>query len=147
MKWKLKYPKNWNKTTKELFSEDRDLSDKEIRWAIAYEREMIRDKVRFPINGEIYEAIEDVTMEYITHWKVPMTCDGEFILKKNTRIKIVIVDEDPEPISVYADAVEYEELEKEIIPDEIRNDERYNGFSLGIDTIDLNKYFKLIQPE
>jgi hypothetical protein len=144
MRMKIKYPKNWNKTTKELFSEERDLSDKEIQWAIAYERDIIRGLVHFPKNGEIYEAIEDVKIDYITHWKVPMTGGDNFILKKNTKIKIVIVNDDPEPISVYADALEYEKLEKEIIPEKIRDDERYGGYSLGIDTIDLNKYFKLI---
>ena len=106
---------------------------------------MIRGIVRFPKDGEVYEAIEDVKIEYFTHWKVPMTGGDEFILKKNTRIKVVIVNDDPEPISVYADALEQKKLEEEIIPEKIRNDDRYGGYSLGIDTIDLHKYFKLIQ--
>lgn len=140
----MKYPKGWNKTLDELWSEDRDLEDEEIRWATEYEREQLRGKVRFPKNGEIFESVEDVKIDYCTHWKAPYTGWGEFILMKNIKIKVEVNDYEPEPIGVYADAIDCEKLEEEIIPENIRKDKKYNGYSLSIDTKILNQYFRLI---
>lgn len=97
-------------------------------------RDLLRGTVRFPRNGEIFEAIEDVKIGYLTHWKALYTEGEECILRKSARIKVRVNDLEPEPVGVYADAVGYEKLEKEIIPENIRKDKKYNGYSLFVST-------------
>jgi len=140
----MKYPKGWNKTVDELRSENKDPKVREIKWAIEYERDQLRGTFRFPKNGEIFEALENVKIGCLIHWKAPYTEGEEFILGKSTIIKVKVNDFDPEPVGVYADAIDYEKLEKEIVPEMIRKDKKYNGYSLFISTKVLNNHFRLI---
>lgn len=143
----MKYPANWNKTVEDLFEEDRDIEDEEIQWAKEYEKDQIRKRgCRFPKNGEIYEAKEDVEISYLVHWKAPFTSGGDFYLKKGSQIKVEVPEFNLEPISVYADAIEKAALEKQLISETDLNDPKYNGYSLSINTIKLNESFEIATP-
>ncbi len=136
------FPEGWNKTLDELFDQNEEPSGEEVRWARAYEHSRLKEWARFPENGDIYEAIEDVEIEYLTHWRVPFTGGGECILKAGTKIRVEVHDYDPEPVGVYADPVE--DLENEIVPSKVRLDKTYNSFSLSVETYELNRSFKLV---
>ena len=142
----MDYPKDWKKTLEELFEEDRDIPSEEIQWARAYEKEMLRNNVRFPLNGEIFEAIEDVKISYLTQWRAPFTGGEDFIIKKGTRIKVEVEEYEAEPILVYATALEHEKLEKEIIPEKDRTNSKYAGYYLSVKTKTLDQSFQLKSP-
>lgn len=101
------------------------------------------DDFRYPLNGEIYEAITDVEIYYMVHWKAPYTDGGTFTLKKGERIKVEVSDHNPQPINVYAASINKERLEREIIPDEIRTAEKYGSYSLSVESAQLNQYFSI----
>ncbi len=54
--------------------------------------------MRFPRNGEVYEAIEDTPVRFLTHWRAPFTDGGEGVLPQGTRVRVVVFETDPEPI-------------------------------------------------
>jgi tetratricopeptide (TPR) repeat protein len=168
-------PFGWNKTTKDLKEEiDRgereDVTFAEVQWASEYERSLtstdipspskgdiyealedictlISSDMRFPSNGDIYEALEDICVEYYIAWKAPVTGSDKGEIKKGDR---VVIDQEPsnsESIGVYAVAVDYEALEKRIVPASIRNAPLYNGFYFYLRTFDLNRRFKLIHED
>ena len=52
---------------------------------------------------------------------------------------------DREPIGVYADAENREQVELRIVPEADRTHKKYGGYSLSISTSDLNTKFKLVE--
>ncbi len=48
------------------------------------------------------------------------------------------------PVSVYASPLRYEELHELIVPAEERANEYYSNYYFNIDTITLNKSFRLV---
>ena len=129
---------------KQLIAENRVSSAKELNQTEDYERSMLGNDFRYPHDGEVYEAITDVEIHYLTHWSAPYTGGETFVLKQGERIIVEVSDHNPKPISVYAKSTQIERLEREIIPEETRTSEKYGGYSLGIKCTKLKKHFRLI---
>jgi len=147
MKKSIPPPPGWNKTTSDLLEEMNAGVSKgfgpEWEWARDYERSLLPADIRYPRKGDVYEALRDIEVSYLTTWETPYTGGGKAVLSQGEKIK---VDEEPidRPISVSAVAVNYSELEQRIVPSSDRNSEKYSGFYISVKTIDLNKHFKLI---
>ncbi|MBE7466563.1 MAG: hypothetical protein HS116_24100 [Planctomycetes bacterium] len=142
-------PPGWNKTLADLFAEAKrgerkSIGNQEAAWARAYERSLLPAQTRFPKKGDLYEALEDLTVNYLTAWQAPFTGGAECLMLKGDR---VLVDDEPgqaEPITVYARAVDYERLERRIVPESDRTHPKYGGFYVALNTADLNTKFRLV---
>jgi hypothetical protein len=145
------FPPGWTKRISDLIAESREkrrpIGPPETEWARAYERSLLRPWARFPLDGEVYEAIDDTPVNFLTHWHGPFTGGGSGILPKGRRVRVKVFDWIREPISVYADPVDGPEIERLLVPEDDRKKAKYGGFSLSIPTADLNKLFHLVQDE
>jgi hypothetical protein len=143
------FPAGWNKTIADLFAEAKEsrrpVGPPEIDWARAYERSLLRPWARFPLNGEIYEALDDTPVRFLTHWSAPFTDGGAGILPKGTKVRVQVSDFMPEPVLVYADPLDRDVIERILVPETTRKAHKYGGFSLSIPTADLNQRFRLVQ--
>lgn len=143
------FPQGWSKTIADLFAESkvsrRSVGPPETEWARAYERSCLRPWARFPLDGEVYEALEDTPIGFLTHWRAPFTGGSDGTLPKGTRVRANVVDWIREPISVYAQPLDVTRIEHLLVPEEDRKGAKYDGFSLSISTADLNRRFRLIE--
>ena len=145
-------PSGWNKTITDLIAEmnngtRKSVGSPEVDWARDYERNMLPKEIRFPQQGDVFEAIEDMKIEYMTAWAAPFTGGGDGWLKKGDRVIIKSKPMHPQPISVYADAVDCAALEQRIVPSVERNAPKYSGFYFSIETLDLNRKFRLVSEK
>jgi hypothetical protein len=143
----MKLPLGWNKRLADLEATDHGdgcpcITAEEFEWAREYERRSLRPWARFPTDGEIYEAIDSVRIGYLTHWRAPFTGGGEGVLPKGTRIRVRVFDR--EPVGVSADALNSDEIELLIVPNEDRLAGKYDGYSLSVSTEKLNREFRLL---
>jgi hypothetical protein len=136
------FPPGWTKTAMEVARASANPDLKELEWACAYERFHLRPW-RFPRDGDVYEALEDIGVSFLTHWRAPFTGGGEGILRKGEQVRVLVYGNDPEPIRVYARPVNYTQLESELVSQKERNDSQYSGFTLSIPSKDLKFHFKL----
>lgn len=136
-------PPGWNKTLDDLMAEKRTVGGDEIEWAREYERAQLRSWVRFPRDGEVFEAQSDLRLDYITHWAAPFSGGGSCTISKGTRVRVAVPAFDPQPVGVYAAPLDAA-LEKEIVPEEERAAAKYGGFSLFVKTAQLNKDFRQV---
>ncbi len=132
------------KTIAELIAENRTVSAEEHTQAMEYERSLLGDGFRYPRDSEIYEAVADVEISYLTLWSAPFTGGETFILKKGAQIKVCVHPHNPEPLGVYASPVDGEGFEQEVVPEETRRSEGYGGYSLYIESAQLRRSFRLI---
>ena len=123
-------------------AEKRTVSGEELEWARQYERSQLRPWARFPRDGEIFEALSDLKIDYLTHWAAPFTGGGSCVIRKGTRIRVSVPVFDQEPIGIHAAPLDAA-LEKEIVPEAERNAGKYGGYSLFVKTAQLNKDFRL----
>jgi len=149
-------PADWCLTIDDLMTEQRvgrrkTVGAPELSWARAYERSLIPEEVRFPARGDLYEAVEDMTVTFLTAWKAPFTGSGEGVLQKGERIWVSDDPVDEKPLGVYALPVAYAALEARMVPQNERTKREYNGFYFFFNTLDLHQRFTLIatgyQPE
>lgn len=143
-------PADWKLTPEDLMREMQEgkrksVGNPEIIWAREYQKSLIPSDMRYPEKGDVYECSEDHAITYMTAWSAPFTGDGETILRAGDRIHIHTAPDDPEPIGVYALPLNYQSMEKRIVPDKERTNPNYVGFYFYIDTISLNRNFTLIQ--
>ena len=139
-------PPEWNKTLSDLTAENRSLSGEEIEWARQYEREQLRSWARFPKDGEEFEALRELQITYLIHWRAPYSSGGEGRLPKGTRVRVSVPAFDLEPVGVYAVPIEEKVLEKQLIPEADRLDGKYGGYSLSLKVAQLNTDFQPVQP-
>jgi hypothetical protein len=142
------FPPGWNKTIRDLIAESKEsrrpVGSPEIGWARAYERSLLRPWVRFPLDGEVYEALEDTPIQFLTHWHAPFTGGGEGVLPKGTKVRVKVFESEREPISVYADPLDGPQIEQLLVSESDRTHDKYGGFSLSVPTAELNKLFRLV---
>jgi hypothetical protein len=81
----------------------------------------------------------------MTSWAAPFTGGGDGSLVGGDRVVIDTEPHDPRAISIYAVAVDYDTVERRIVPESERSDPRYSGFYFSLKTVDLNRRFKLVQ--
>jgi hypothetical protein len=136
-------PAGWNKTIDDLMAEKRAVGAEEIEWAREYERSQLRPWARFPRDGEVFEAEEDVEIGYLTHWAAPYTFGGQWTIRKGMRVRVAVPLPDEEPIGVYAAPLDAG-LETQIVPEADRTSRKYAGFSLFVKTDQLNKHFRTV---
>jgi hypothetical protein len=145
-------PPGWNKTIAALCAETNrgersSVGSPELDWARDYERSQIPAGMRFPRKGDIYEALEDMDVHYMTSWAAPVTGGGEGKLKKGDRVRVDHEPVDDRAISIYATGVDYAALEERIVPSSDRSAPKYSGFYFSFKTVDLNRKFRLVHEE
>lgn len=144
-------PEGWNLTMDDLAAEmkagkRKSMGSPEVEWAIQYERSLLPADMRYPQKGDVYEARAPVTLYYMTSWRTPYTGDGKGTLESGDRITIPDTPDQPEPISVYATAVDYRALEKRLVPFLVRYNPLYRDFYFSVDSLELHQKFRLVPP-
>jgi len=139
----------WKKTTADLSDElrsgrRRQITAAEIELAKAYERRHMPADIRYPRAGEVYEANDDFAIQYLTSYRAPYTGGGSSVLPKGEHVRVCELS-DPEPIGVACVPINYDLLHERIIPAEERASPKYAGYHFHIETIDLNRRFRLIE--
>lgn len=142
-------PPGWKKTLSDLHAELESgsrsvLGSPEVDWATDYERSLLPVDTRFPRQGDVYEALEDVEVHYLTSWDAPFTGGGKGTMRRGDNVVVVYLVS-PQPLTVGARPVKYAELEERLVPEADRKAHRYGGFYLSIGTTDLNTKFRLVQ--
>jgi hypothetical protein len=143
-------PEGWCKTLADLSAElnaglRKTLGSPEVDWARDYERSLLPAATRFPCKGDVYEALEDFEVPYMTSWRAPFTGGGKALLKRGDQIEIPDSSVIPQPILVYARAVKYEEIEAQVVPASERKAESYTGFYFAVRTSDPNTKLRLVR--
>ncbi len=108
---------------------------------------LIPVNARFPRQGDIYEALEDIEVRYLTSWAAPFTGSGKGMLKKGERVVLDTAPFDTCPISVYASAIDYVAIENRVVSAAERTAAKYQGFVFSLKTVDLNSKFRLVNEE
>ena len=116
----------------------------EVDWARDYERSLLSSSTRFPKAGDVYSAIEDMEVSYMTAWRAPFTGGGKTTIRRGERFWIDSAPSSERPISVYAVAIRYDALELEVIPVAERENPKYNRYYFSFKTEDLNTRFDLV---
>lgn len=142
-------PADWNLTLDDLFAEmkagkRKSVGSPETDWAREYEISLLPEGTRFPKKGDLYEALEDQTISYLTAWAAPYTGSGEAVLFQGERIWINSESRDEKALGCYALPVDYDALEKRMLPEAERNDPKYGGFYFIFKTAELNEKFALV---
>jgi hypothetical protein len=85
-------PPGWNKTVQDLTDESKKtgsaVGSPEVDWARDYERSLIPAGTRYPKKGDVYEAIQDINVNYMTAWAAPYTGGGKGILHAGDRVLV-----------------------------------------------------------
>ena len=114
-------PLGWDLTIDDLFKEmeagkRKSVGNPEVEWAREYEQSLIPEKSRFPKKRDLYESSKDQIVPYLTSWSAPFTGGGEAMIFKGERIWINDAPMGEKPLGSYALPVEYEKLEKRMVP-------------------------------
>ena len=99
--------------------------------------------IRYPRDGEVYEALEDFPISYMTAHHAPYTGGGKAVLPKGEKVRVCKPVRE-KPISVYCDPLRYDELHEIIVPLAERENERYSNYYFSIKTVELNASFRLV---
>lgn len=98
----------------------------------------------YPKGGEVFQAMNDVEITYLTHFMAPYTGGEKAILLKGEKV-LVSKPLNSKPKGYYCYPLNADEVEQRIIPNSDKNNPAYNGFSLSIDTKSLNTDFIKIE--
>ncbi|MCA1819795.1 MAG: hypothetical protein LC620_07090 [Halobacteriales archaeon] len=140
-------PRTWDKRLEDLKPSDHgdgrlSITGEESTWAREFEVRALRPWVRFPRDGDTYEALEDVEVNFLTHWKAPFTGGGTGVLPKGTKVRVSAMHD--EPVGVHAQPLDSPGLEAALVPADERGNSKYDGFSLSLGTEVLNRRFRLV---
>ena len=143
-------PPGWNQTFADLMAEMKagkrpSIGQAEMAWAKDYERSLIPEGSRFPQKGDLYEALADHAISYVTDWAAPFSGGGNTTLLKGERVWVHAAPFDEKPVGANLLPVDYKTLEKRIVPEAERNCPKYGGFHFYLPTIELNRNFKLVR--
>lgn len=148
---------SWNTTYEDLMEELKTGKRQRVSWeelelATAYTKQMMPKGIRYPKHREVYEAVSDYPVRYSTFVRTGhcagVTFSGDSILPSGERVEVDDVSENPEPIKVLANPLRYDELHEQIVPASERYTPGYHSYFFEIPTVDLNRYFRLIEtPE
>ena len=140
-------PADWKTTLTELSAEKRSHSAEEIRWAREFERDQLRTWARFPKDGDLYEALRDLPVRYLIHWKAPYATGGEAYVATGSRVRASVPAGDPEPIGVYTTPVDEKLFAAKFIPESDRTSGKFGGYSVFLYVAQLNRDFRLVPPD
>ncbi len=119
------------------------ITDEERRLALAFEQGQLPKDIRFPRVGEVYEAIVDVPITFLTAYHAPFTGGDETVFPKGERVRVTCVNGE-RPIGVYCTPLRYDELHALIVSEGERARPEYRGYYLSIKSIQLNREFRLV---
>jgi hypothetical protein len=143
------FPSGWTKTIADLMAESNrtgsSVGPPETDWAIAFERSQLRPWARFPLDGEVYQALHDIPVRYLTHWQAPFTGGGDGTLPASTMVRVHVHAFMPEPVAVSAMPLNSREIELLLVAGSDRSSPKYDGFSLHIYTADLNRHYRRVE--
>jgi O-acetyl-ADP-ribose deacetylase (regulator of RNase III) len=137
------------KTIEELFDELKvgkrnSISEKELDRGKKLSKALLPSGLFYPSGGEVFEALQDVEINYLTHFMAPYTGGEKAKLLKGERVKVSKPTQ-VKQLSYYCYPINASEIENRIIPFTDKDDPAYNGYSLSIDTKSLNNDFKKIE--
>jgi O-acetyl-ADP-ribose deacetylase (regulator of RNase III) len=135
------------RTVDELFDDvkkGKTVSGKAMDKARKLSKALMPTGLFYPKGGEVFEAIQDTQISYLTHFMAPYTGGDKTKILKGERV-IVSKPNQQKQLSYYCYPIEANEIENRIIPLSDRDDPAYNGYSLSIDTKSLNRDFKQIE--
>lgn len=137
------------KTIDELFQELKDgkrqtIGGKTLDNARKLTNALMPKGLFYPVGGEVFEALHDVEISYLTHFMAAYTGGGKAKLLAGERI-IISKPNQAKPTGYYCEATNYMDIENRIVPYSDSGNPAYNGYSLSIDTIILNRDFKQIE--
>jgi hypothetical protein len=143
-------PPGWNKTIEDLFQEMKQGerlfgTGDEIEWARDYERSLLPSGTVFPRGKQIWEAIHecDVMVHYI--FAAPTSDCGTGRLTAGERVRITEGGTDPKPIVVSFLPLRYDELQRGLVPADVRREPRYTNYALSVRTAYFNEHFRLVE--
>jgi hypothetical protein len=116
----------------------------EWAWAREYERARIPPDVPVPRKGDVYACRADRRVDYLTAWSAPFTGGGESVLRAGERVWIHCDPGEERPLGVYAQALDYDALERRMVPRKEREAARYGGFYFYFPILDLARDFDLV---
>ena len=143
-------PPDWKMTFDDLMAEAKagkrpSIGQPELDWARDYERSLIPDGFRFPQKGDLYEALADHAVSYVTDWAAPYSGGGDTTLRKGERVWVHAAPLDEKPIGANLLPVDYKTFEQRIVPEAERSCPKYGGFHFYLSTVELNRDFRLVQ--
>ncbi len=143
-------PADWHKTVDDLMKEVKDgvrqkIHDHELFWAREYAISLLPDNIRYPQKGDVYEALIDHNITFLTSWMAPYTGDGEAVIFAGEKIWIDGEPVGEKPIAVYAQPMDYKTLEERMVPIAERTSPKYSGFYFYLNSLELIEKFKLIE--
>lgn len=147
---KQNFPAEWSLTIDDLVAQQlagtrTTITEQQRLWAIEYERSLLPTSTRFPKSGDIYLCTKDCELQLQVYFAAPVSKYGSVIFPHQHSLTVVNMDEDDEPVWVFAHPTD-KSLEEVFVPAEYLNSAypRYDGFALIINTALLNSHFKLI---
>jgi hypothetical protein len=72
----------------------------EVGSARDYERSLLPSDTPLPCEGEVYEALYDMLVDYLTSWATPFTGEGKETLLRGEKVVIRYAPKDTRPIVV-----------------------------------------------
>ena len=94
--------------------------------------------------GQVYKALRDIPVIYMTSWAAPCSGGRENILP-NGELFEVLSDSTGNFPSLYAAPLNYEGLQEKFIPEDERKNPLYRGFYLSIRKAIVNADCTLIE--
>lgn len=135
------------KTVEELFDKvkkGKAVDGKAIERARKLSKALMPAGLIYPKGGEVFEAINDIQISYLTHFMAPYSGGGKAKLFKGERVFISNPGQD-KPLGYNCYPINAGEIEDRIIPLADKDAPAYNGFHLFVDTKTLNAGFKQIE--
>lgn len=100
------------------------------------------EQVKLPEHGEIYEAVEEFAITYKTIYRTSFSGSGKARFPAGERL--VVDTRGRKNINVYCDAVNYELLEDQIVPEKTRTSLSYNGYYFHFSIKTLRKHCRKV---
>lgn len=94
--------------------------------------------------GDRFLALTELQAKGLTHWRAPFTGGFECNVPKGT-ILVAVHDSAPISTGFGVEPENYEELEKQLVPEEDRTAEKYGGYSFVINYREIGKRVKQVQ--
>ena len=142
-------PPGWNKTHEDLHAEmktgkRRSIVRAEMDWATQYEQSLLPADIRFLKVGEVYEAAQDIDVQFEIYFAAPVTNSGNGSLFKGERVKIKFISPRDKPIWAFAKPLRYRAVEKRFLP-ETQREPKYSHFYVVLKTVELHAAFRQVR--
>jgi hypothetical protein len=103
-------------------------------WSLDYMRSLLPDNILVPLPGQVWQTLRDCKVGFRASVGNTPLRFGDAGLRKGEKVRVLLVDDAPKPFYVEFVPVRYTELEPEIVPEEIRRLDGYQGYQLTVNT-------------